>query len=158
MYDVIAITLFRNDPRISAFNQILQTLENRAVTLPKTPHWCLDAHGLVRCFLDCVMLPSTLMAHVSAFHLMLDVIQVAKLSPDLEQYRLPLEKKFESDNVDGEALATMTEADLLKICDFIVGGAVSRKVLEKRDEIFSELMRVKQTCEMQHATMRHFEE
>ena len=50
MYDVTAITLFRNDPRISAFNEILQTLETRAVTLPKTPHWCLDAHGLVRWF------------------------------------------------------------------------------------------------------------
>ncbi len=85
-------------------------------------------------------------------------LQVSKLSPYLEQYRLPLEKKFEADNIDGEALATMTEADLLKICDFIVGGAVTRKVQEKRNEIFAEMMQLKQMCEMQHATMRHFEE
>jgi hypothetical protein len=86
------------------------------------------------------------------------LLQVAKLSSDLEQYRLPLEKKFEADNIGGEALATMTEHDLLKICEFIVGGATSRKAVEKRDEIFAEMMRMKQTCEMQHATMRHFEE
>jgi hypothetical protein len=98
------------------------------------------------------------MALVLSLGLTSTCLQVAKLSSDLEQYRTPLEKKFEADNVDGEGLATMTEAELLKICDFIVGGTVSRKVQEKRDEIFAEMMRVKQTCEMQHATMRHFEE
>jgi hypothetical protein len=50
MYDVTAITLFRNDTKISAFNFILQELEQRAPTLPKTPHWRLSAHDVVRFF------------------------------------------------------------------------------------------------------------
>jgi hypothetical protein len=64
MYDVTAITLFRNDPRISSFNQILQTLETRAVTLPKTPHWCLNAHGLVRCCLKITIFHSPMILFV----------------------------------------------------------------------------------------------
>ena len=74
---------------------------------------------------------------------------------------MPLEKKFVEQNINGEKLATMKEEDLLALCDLIVAGPISttnRKILDKRDDLFRELMRVKQTCEMQIATMRHFEE
>jgi hypothetical protein len=47
MYDVEAITLFRNDPRISSFNQILQELQGRAQTLEKKPHWILSPDDVV---------------------------------------------------------------------------------------------------------------
>ena len=47
MYDVEAITIFRNDPRISSFNQILQELQGRAQTLEKTPHWILSPDDVV---------------------------------------------------------------------------------------------------------------
>lgn len=51
MYDVEAITLFRNDSRILSFNQILQELQGRAQTLEKTPHWILSPDDVViSCF------------------------------------------------------------------------------------------------------------
>ena len=72
---------------------------------------------------------------------------------------MPLETKFTEEGLNGEKLATMKEDALLTICEVIVGGpSTNRKILDKRDELYAELMRIKQTCEMQIATMRHFEE
>lgn len=87
------------------------------------------------------------------------MFQVAKLSADQDYCKMPLEKKFTEEGLNGEKLATMKEEELLALCDVIVGGpSTSRKILDKREELYSELMRMKQTCEMQIATMRHFEE
>jgi hypothetical protein len=73
---------------------------------------------------------------------------------------LPLLKKFAEDLIDGEKLATMQEEELLRICESILEASNSGtgRKQDKRLELYSELMRVKETCEMQHATMRHFEE
>lgn len=54
----------------------------------------------------------------------------------------------------------MQEEELLRICESILEASNSGtgRKQDKRLELYSELMRVKETCEMQHATMRHFEE
>jgi hypothetical protein len=165
MYDVEAITLFRNDPRISSFNEILLELQQRAPTLDKTPHWVLSTPDLVP-LLTLTFNEPNLPSYgdfVCIFSAVTDetYCQVAKLSADQELYKIPLEKKFVEQSINGEKLATMKEEDLLALCDLIVAGPISttnRKILDKRDDLFRELMRVKQTCEMQLATMRHFEE
>ncbi len=86
--------------------------------------------------------------------------QASKLTSELDFCKLPLLKKFAEDLIDGEKLATMQEEELLRTCESILetsNSGTGRKQ-DKRLELYSELMRVKETCEMQHATMRHFEE
>jgi hypothetical protein len=52
----------------------------------------------------------------------------------------------------------MSEAELQNLCDIIIGFGTGRKAQEKKGQLFRELMCVKEVCEAQHATMRHFEE
>jgi hypothetical protein len=54
MYDITAITLVRNDSRAQSFASNLRTLQQRALTLPQTPHWCKTSHDLVRGVCVCV--------------------------------------------------------------------------------------------------------
>ncbi len=50
MYEITALTLMRNDARAECFSAILHDLEERAPTLPSTPHWCKTARDVVRLF------------------------------------------------------------------------------------------------------------
>ena len=86
--------------------------------------------------------------------------QASKLTPELDFCKLPLLKKFTEDSIDGEKLATMQEEELLTICELILESSNSGtgRKQDKRLELYGELMRIKETCEMQHATMRHFDE
>jgi hypothetical protein len=160
MYDVTAITLFRNDPRISFFNEILHELEQRAPTLDRTPHWVLNTHDLVRSkFLNKSLLSPLIISRDDSCNHITNSSQVAKLSPEQDYCKAQVEKKFVEEGLNGEKLAVLKEEELLRWCDALVGGtSTGRKAQDKRDELFRELMRLKQTCEMQIATMRHFEE
>jgi hypothetical protein len=161
MYDITAITLFRNDSRISFFNEILHELEQRAPTLDRTPHWVLNTHDLVRSkFLNKSLLsPLIICRDDSCHYVFTNLSQVSKLSSEQDYCKAQVEKKFVEEGLNGEKLAVLKEEELLKMCDALVGGTgTGRKAQEKRDELFGELMRLKQTCEMQIATMRHFEE
>ena len=48
MYEITALTLMRNDARDERFSANLQELQQRARTLPSTPHWCKTARDVVR--------------------------------------------------------------------------------------------------------------
>ena len=160
MYDVTAITLFRNDPRISSFNEILHELQQRAPTLDRTPHWVLNTHDLVRSKISyrSLLLPLIISFDDACNHVT-NLSQVAKLSSEQDYCRAQVERKFVEEGLNGEKLAILKEEELLRMCDVLVGGtSTGRKAQDKRNELFGELMRLKQTCEMQIATMRHFEE
>jgi GTPase SAR1 family protein len=48
MYEITALTLMRNDARAESFTANLQELEQRAQTLPLSPHWHKTPHDIVR--------------------------------------------------------------------------------------------------------------
>ena len=48
MYEIMALTLMRNDARAESFTANLQELEQRARTLPSPPHWHKTPHDIVR--------------------------------------------------------------------------------------------------------------
>jgi hypothetical protein len=48
MYEITALTLMRNDARDERFSANLQELQQRARTLPSSPHWCKTAREVVR--------------------------------------------------------------------------------------------------------------
>ena len=49
MYEIIALTLMRNDKRAASFTANVEELEERASKLPSTPHWCMTPGDVVRC-------------------------------------------------------------------------------------------------------------
>ena len=48
MYEITALTLMRNDARAESFTANLQELEQRARTLPASPHWHKTPRDIVR--------------------------------------------------------------------------------------------------------------
>ena len=48
MYEITALTLMRNDARAESFTANLQELEQRAHTLPSSPHWQKTPLDIVR--------------------------------------------------------------------------------------------------------------
>jgi hypothetical protein len=48
MYEITALTLLRNDARAESFTLYLQELEQRARTLPSSPHWHKTPRDIVR--------------------------------------------------------------------------------------------------------------
>ena len=48
MYEITALTLMRNDARAESFTANLQELEQRARTLPASPHWHKTPRNIVR--------------------------------------------------------------------------------------------------------------
>ena len=47
MYEITALTLMRNDARADCFSANLQELEQRARSLPASPHWLKTARDVV---------------------------------------------------------------------------------------------------------------
>jgi hypothetical protein len=48
MYEITTLTLMRNDARADSFTANLQALEQRARTLPSSPHWHKTPNDIVR--------------------------------------------------------------------------------------------------------------
>ena len=75
------------------------------------------------------------------------VAQAAALSADLETCKAA----FEKTGIDGKQLAAMSDPELQELASS-VGG------IRLKDELRVQLQRLKDVCEAQVATMRHFEE
>jgi hypothetical protein len=50
MYEITALTLMRNDSRAECFSAYLQGLEQRAHSLPVSPHWLKTPRDVVCAF------------------------------------------------------------------------------------------------------------
>jgi hypothetical protein len=50
MYEITALTLMRNDSRAERFSANLQELEQRARSLPASPHWLKTPRDVVCAF------------------------------------------------------------------------------------------------------------
>ena len=78
---------------------------------------------------------------------MMIVAQAAALSADLETCKAA----FEKTGIDGKQLAGMSDSELDKLAASVGGSRL-------KGELHLQLQRVKELCEAQVATMRHFEE
>ena len=75
------------------------------------------------------------------------MVQAAAFSAELEACKAGIEKS----GVDGMQLAGMSDSELHKLAASVGGGRL-------KEELFAQLKGVKEVCEAQAATMRHFEE
>jgi len=138
MYEITALTLMRNDARADSFTANLQELEQRARTLPSPPHWHKTPRDIVR---------SLFLKQLHYFVLSVFAAQAAALSAELEACRAGIEQS----GIDGARLAGMGDAELQGVAASVGGKRLKEKLLQ-------ELKDVREVCEAQVATMRHFEE
>ena len=75
------------------------------------------------------------------------MLQAEALGPDLADCKAGVKRAW----IDGTRLASMSDFDLRERAD-VIGGS------RKKDDLFTQLKVVKDVCEAQVATMRHFEE
>jgi hypothetical protein len=75
------------------------------------------------------------------------VLQAEALGPDLADCKAGVERAC----IDGTRLASMSDFELRERAD-VIGGS------RKKEDLFTQLKLVKDLCEAQVATMRHFEE
>ncbi len=145
MYEITALTLMRNDSRAESFSANLRELEQRARSLPASPHWLKTPRDVVCAF-------SLNGAHQHPpLHmcLLLTVfaIQAAALSAELETCR----ERLERESIDGARLGGMGDAELAAVAAS-VGGWLHK------GKLFEQLKGLRAVCEDQIVTMRHFEE
>ena len=139
MYEITALTLMRNDARAARFTANVQRLEQQAPLLPATPHWCKTPRDVVGC-------PPALNKCAPAA-CAVTAVQAAAVTEELVACRAGIE----SAGIGGVQLAGMSEFELVQLAERIGGSRHQGKLLEQ-------LNRVKEVCEAQVATMRHFDE
>jgi hypothetical protein len=74
-------------------------------------------------------------------------MQAASLSPELDAFKSDIERAC----IDGLQLAGMSDSELCNLAASVGGSRF-------KDELRAQLQRVKEMCEAQVATMRHFKE
>jgi len=77
----------------------------------------------------------------------MNALQAAALSPELEACKADIERA----GIDGVQLTGLSEFDIRELAASVGGGRF-------KEELFAQLKGVKEVCEAQVATMRHFEE
>ncbi len=75
------------------------------------------------------------------------MIQAASLSPELDECKSGIERA----SIDGLQLASMSDFELCDLASSVGGSRFKEKLL-------GQLQRMKEVCEAQVATMRHFKE
>ncbi len=145
MYEITALTLMRNDSRAGCFSANLRELEQRARSLPASPHWLKTPRDVVCAFCfkrarPCPPLRICRLMIAFAF-------QAAALGDELQTCREGLERA----GIDGARLGGMGDAELAELAAS-VGGRLHKEML------FDQLKGVRAVCEDQIATMRHFDE
>ena len=145
MYEITALTLMRNDSRAERFSANLQELEQRARSLPASPHWLKTPRDVVCAF----SLNRTHQHPPLHVCLLLNAFttQAAALGAELETCREGLERA----DIDGARLGGMGDAELAAVAAS-VGGRLHK------EQLLDQLKGVRAVCEDQIATMRHFEE
>jgi len=88
-----------------------------------------------------------MIAHCIVCGMTSNVLQAAALGPELHDCKAGVERA----DIGGARLACMSDFELRERADSIGGS-------RKKDELFLQLQRVKEVCEAQVATMRHFDE
>ena len=150
LYEITALTLIRNDDRAASFTAHVHHMEERARTLPATPHWCKTPRDVVRFPArkrSAAVVPAAHCALRAFAARCVTAIQASALSPELDSCKAGIEKA----GISGTRLASMGEFELAQLAESI-GGRRNKALL------CLQLQRVKDVCEAQVATMRHFEE
>ena len=121
LYEITALTLIRNDARVASFTAQVHQMEERARTLPATPHWCKTPRDVVRFPArkrSAAVVPAAHCALRAFAARCVTAIQASALSPELDSCKAGIEKA----GISGARLASMGEFELAQLAAPLLFG------------------------------------